>query len=123
MASLSRNHSTIQFVAGDRRRRTIRLGQRTLDDAKAIKAKVEALNADAISGQPWKNATANWVKATRVTDPKLYDQVAAFGLVPPRPAATPTTLAAYLDAYIAGRTDVKPNTLAHLKCARNNLVA
>lgn len=118
-------NTTIQFFSGrkpNRRRRTIRLQTKTLKDAQAIKAKIEALNQDAIAGQAWKSDTAEWVRSIRVLDAGLYDRLALLELVPTRPMAAPTTLAAFLDAYIAGRTDVKPNTLAHLKRARNNLV-
>jgi hypothetical protein len=53
MASISREpngRKTIQFVAGDGRRRSIRLGKVSQRIAEEIKVRVEALLAAAVSG-------------------------------------------------------------------------
>ena len=63
--------------------------------------------------------TSQWVSDR---EDELYRKLAKHGLVTPRAEAASSTLAAFLDRYIEGRTDVKPNTRAHLKRARNNLV-
>ena len=55
----------------------------------------------------------------------MYDKLAAVGLVPPRepkPEAEPAALGAFLDQYIADRTDVKARTRINLDQARRNLV-
>src|SRR5690348_15782799 len=113
MASISSDKNgnrTVQFVAGDRKRRSIRLGAIPKKDANAIKAKVEALNAAAISQTSWDAETAAWVgKAPAV----LYDKLAKAGLVPKRATAETAvqlTLGAFLSAYIKGRSDVKRAT-------------
>ena len=51
--------------------------------------------------------TAQWA-ATRGDD--LYGKLAKYALVPPRIKMEQTTLAAFLDAYIASRSDVKGST-------------
>jgi hypothetical protein len=61
MASISRDKNgnrTIQFVAGDRKRRSIRLGKLPLRAVNEIKTKVEALNAASIAGIAWDKETA-----------------------------------------------------------------
>jgi len=53
----------------------------------------------------------------------MHARLAAVGLVAPRAAVGAKTLGAFIDNYIAGRTDVKPNTLIRMRQARRNLVA
>ena len=110
MASLStdsRGNRTIQFIAADRKRRTIRLGKQSLKVAKEIKTKVEALNGAKIARcSPDPEVTA-WVGDLL---PTLYDKLAAVGLVPKRVAAAEVTLGVFLDGYISGRSDVKQST-------------
>lgn len=84
MASISkdsRGNGTIQFVAGDRKRRSIRLGKMNAKAAAAVKAKVEALSAAAIARVSWDNETADWVGKL---DSVLHDKLARVGLVPRR---------------------------------------
>lgn len=110
MASLSKDKSgnrTIQFVAGDRKRRSIRLGKMPQKDANTIKAKVESLNAAAISQTSWDVETAAWVGKL---ESLLYDKLAKVGLLPVRAAAEKSTLGVFLAAYIKGRSDVKGST-------------
>ena len=44
----------------------------------------------------------------------LYDKLAAVGLVPNCAVAEQTTLAAFLDDYLAKRSDIKPGTRINL---------
>jgi len=110
MASLSKDKNgnrTIQFVAGDRKRRSIRLGKMPAKSAATVKAKVEALNASSISGTSWDAETAAWVgKLGEV----LYDKLASVGLLPKRKARENSTLGVFLASYIKGRSDVKGGT-------------
>jgi hypothetical protein len=82
MASVSTGpdgRRTIQFVAADGKRKTIRLGkvsQRIVDE---IRVKVEALNAAAITRMSWDVETAKWVANLSAV---LSDKLAAVGLVP-----------------------------------------
>jgi integrase len=125
MASISNDpngHRRILFVAGDGTRKTLRLGKVSQRVAAEIKTKVEALNASAIGGFSLDNETAAWIG--KVGD-KLHCKLAAAGLVASRIPAAPqkqTCLGEWLDAYIAGRTDVKPNTHRNLEAAKARLV-
>jgi len=125
MASLMRDEdgkTVLQFFVGegrDRRRRTLRLTTRTAEDAETLKAKIEAIAAP---GQPWSKYTADWVAATRTTDPGLYDRLAALRLVPCRNEPG-KTVATFLDGYIAGRQDWKLNTRSLNVRVRDDLVA
>jgi integrase len=110
MASISsdpKGRRTVQFVGGDGKRRSIRLGKVPQRLAEAVKSKVEALNAAAIAGVSWDKESAAWVGAL---DTVLYEKLAAAGLVPKRAAPESTKLAAFIAAYIKSRSDVKGST-------------
>lgn len=84
MASISTDKNgnrTIQFVAKDKKRRSVRLGKTPLAIAREIKVKVQALNAAAITGHPVDGETARWL-ADR--EQVLCDKLAAVGLIPRR---------------------------------------
>ncbi len=122
MASISKDQNgnrAIQFVAGDGKRRTIRLGKTPQKAAQAIKSKVEALNAALIAQISIDKETADWLGQLGTV---LYDKLHAVGLVPERPGVAKTTLGPFLDSYLAARTDIKPSTRQHLLRARKNLV-
>ena len=64
MASLSKDKKgniTIQFVADDRKRRSLRLGKVSQKVANEVKLKVENLNALAVANLPMDADTARWV--------------------------------------------------------------
>src|SRR4051812_20980662 len=122
MASLStdaRGNRTIQFIAADRKRRTIRLGKQSLKVSREIKTKVAALNGAKIAKcSPDPEVTA-WVGDLL---PILYDKLAAVGLVPRRAAAAEATLGAFLSDYISGRSDVKQSTATVYKHTKRCLI-
>jgi integrase len=125
MASISddpNGHRRILFVDREGKRKTIRLGKVPKRLAEEIKAKVEAIAAAAASGFSLDGETAAWLGKI---DNKLHARLAVAGLVEPR--ETPESrqkvrLGEWLDTYIAGRTDVKPNTRRNLEAARARLV-
>jgi integrase len=84
--------------------------------AEAVRIKVENLLAARISGCGWDNETARWVG--ELSD-ELADKLAAVDLVPPRRR---DTLKAFLDSYIAKRTDVKAGTSVAMRQGRDSLV-
>jgi hypothetical protein len=119
MASISRElngRKTIQFIAGDGRRRSIRLGKVSQRIAEEIKIRVEALLAATVSGYAIDNETAAWV--ARLSE-ELAGKLAAAGLIPKREAAK---LGDFLDGYIARHSEVKPNTRRNLKAASTRLI-
>lgn len=122
MASIScdaAGNRTIQYYDGDGRRRTIRIGNLTDREAERYQAKIERLNADAIGGTAWSAETAKWV---RRLDGAFYDRLAALELVPVRVVTELRTLGAFLDQYIAGRSDVKWSTSILYGNAKRNLI-
>ena len=123
MASISRDKSgnrTIQVVCADGKRRSIRLGKMAKKAAESVKAKVETLNAANIAGISWDKETAEWVGGLESV---LYDKLAAIGLLRKRTVAEQATLAAFVDEYLAKRSDIKPGTRVGLTQVRNDLVA
>ncbi len=123
MASVSKEPNgrrSIQFVAADGKRRTIRLGKVAQRIAEEIRGKVEALHVSKVAGISWDAETARWVAAL---GPDLADKLAAVGLVPPRKEVARTRLGEFLTAYIAGRTDVKEGTATNLRIGANRLIA
>lgn len=107
MASISkepRGRRTIQFVAGDGRRRSVRLGKVTQRMAEAVKIRVELLSAAIQSGHATDDETSRWLATI---DERLHSKLAAVGLIAGRQS---TTLAAFLNSYVKSRGDVKGST-------------
>jgi integrase len=122
MASIScdpNGNRSVQFVAGDGRRRTIRLGKVTQKKAEEIKLRVERINAARIANLSLDNETAAW--GAGVGD-DLAAKLAAVGLIPAGQAAAAVQLGAFLDGYITRRTDVKPRTRINLDAAKARLL-
>ena len=117
MASISKQPNgrrTIQFVAPNGKRKSIRLGKTSQRDAEAIKTTIEALVASAASGFAWDNETARWVAGI---EDVLAGKLARAGLIPKRQAAV---LSDFLDSYFAKRADVKDATRTNWGHTRPN---
>ncbi len=100
MASISKDPNgnvCVQFVGGDQRRRSIRLGKITSKTANEIKLKVEHLNALAVAKLPMDAETARWVAG--IGD-DLAKKLAAVGLIPPRQTAR---AGVFLAAWLADK--------------------
>jgi integrase len=111
-----KTHYRVQFYNKDNRRKSIRLGRVQRRAADAIRVKIEHLVSASIGGTPLDGETSRWLKT--IGD-NLAAKLAGAGLVLPRESAT---LAAFIDAYIASRTDARPNTARNFKTARRFLV-
>lgn len=108
MASISRElngRRTIQFVGGDGKRRSIRLGKVSKRLAETVQVKVEHLNAAQSTGGALDGETARWVADL---DETLHARLAAVGLLEHRKAATIDSL---LDAFPEANPHAKPATL------------
>lgn len=79
--------------------------------------RIESLVAASITGHVVDNETSRWL-AER--DQTMLDKLSKAGLIEKQRVAT---LAAFIDDYIAGRTDLKDRTRELLKVARDNLVS
>lgn len=121
MASITKEANgrrTIQFVGKDRKRRSIRLGKVSAKLANEIKTRIEALNSAALTGHSIDGETARWVAQL---DQAFADKLAAVGLIQHR-VGNSATLGAWLDDYIANRTDVKPRTKINFEQVRRHLI-
>src|SRR5262245_38573132 len=123
MASISNDpggRRRILFVAPDETRKTIRLGKIDRKSAEAIARHVEALLAAKIGGQPVPRDTAVWLANIGAA---LHDRLARAGLIDRREknAANPS-LGPFVDAFLAGRDDLKPGTRLTFAQARRTLV-
>jgi len=95
----------------------------TVKDAEQLcekAGKLERARAMATEVEP---AVAEWVQALA---PKMRSKLARVGLIDKpveQVAAEVTRLGAFLDAYIAGRRGLKPNTLRNIRQSCVHLVA
>jgi len=96
----------VQFVDPDFKRKTLRLGKFSTKSAETVRARVEGIISAKLSNSSVDDDTARWL---RDIPDGLAAKLAAVGLMAPRTTTT-MTLKGFLDAYIAGRTDYKPNT-------------
>jgi len=122
MASISKDpngRTRIQFVAMDGKRKTIYLGRMSKRDAAAIKYRVERLDTVRKSNLPIDGDTALWVGSL---DETFARKLARAGLIEHRGTVPQATLRAFLDSYIASRTDVKTATLTAWGQAQRNLI-
>lgn len=118
MASISRGPNgrrTVQFVAADGKRKSIRLGKASQRVAEEVKVKVEQLAAAVASGFPLDGETSQWL--VRIGD-DLADKLAAVGLIPRRGAAR---LEEFIDGYVSRRTDLKEWTTTSLRVAAKRI--
>lgn len=120
MASISRDENgtrRIQFVAGDGKRRTVRLGAVTAKQAEAVRVRIEQLASALVTGIMDPEAAA-WVKGL---DARMHDRLARVGLVPAR-IRIRTTLGGLLAAFFE-TLSVKPGTLTTYAQTRASLEA
>lgn len=124
MASISREKNgrrTIQFVGGDGKRRSIRLGKCSQRLAETVQVKVEHLAAALATGGAIDGETARWVGEL---DDTLHARLAAVGLLKPRlrRPCDGLSLAEFINQYIESRPGMKPNTLKNYRQTERSLV-
>lgn len=108
----------ILFVAGDGKRKSIRLGKSTAKQADAFKVKLEALIACGITGST-DDETSRWVASL---NDKMHARLAKVGLVKARGRSGKTTLKELLDTFFE-HLDVKPITELNYQSTRKALLA
>ncbi len=119
MASISKEPNgrrTIQFVAADGKRRSIRLGKVSQRTAEGVKVHVENLATAAMTGHGLPDETAVWLTER---DAVMLKKLSAVGLIPERATSA---LDSFLERYFARRNDVKPTTLGVWAQVRQSLV-
>jgi len=110
----------ILFTDDDGKRKTIRLGKMSKDEAEFYKRRIEHLISARQRGEAPDGETSRWVGRLRNT---LHKRLAAVGLVVPREQREATKLGAFLDAYFANRSDVKPSTMTHWRHTERCLIS
>ena len=119
MASITNRKNgskAIQFVAPDGTRKTVTLGKASKRTAETLKFRSQQLLTAAMTNDTIDRDTARWVSEL---DSRMADKLANVGLIASRERAT---LAAFIDGYIAKRTDVKGSTATVYGHTRRNLV-
>ena len=130
MASLMKKSGRwlIQFIGPDKRRRTLRLGDVPKDDAETAHRHVEAIVKSMHADNLPPADTARWLGKISA---QWHERFIRVGLASPRQSELKKreeedrkklTLGAFLDEYIAGRTDLKRITVSRLKDSRRYLV-
>jgi integrase len=110
----------VQVVNGDGVRKTIRIGKANQAEAEEFGRHVNRLNNSLILNRPVDRPTVVWISELSEC---MRGKLVRAGLVAaPESITYATTLAAFLDAYAAARTDVKPQTREHFVRVRNHLV-
>lgn len=123
MASVSREANgrrTVQFVAMDGKRKSIRLGRVTGKVADAVAARVEHILAAAASKTSIDAETAKWLGEV---SPQLSSRLVAVGLTQPRVVEAVPLLGNFMASLLLGRAGDKPNTVRNLQAASSKLVA
>ena len=110
----------IDFVGLDGKRKRIRLGIVTLEQARQAKLRVEKLVAAKKLNQTPDSETVTWLRG--VSD-KLHDRIARVDLCPPRePTSACPTLAGFLKKYIEQRChELEPSSVERLENTRDRL--
>jgi len=105
----------------DGKRKQIRLGEISKKDAETIRGKIAAIVKANAFGVAIDSDLIAWLDGISET---LHKRMAAVGLIPSRKqeSAGPMTLAAFLDAYIKQRGDMKESTAITYGNVRRNLV-
>jgi integrase len=118
-------HRRILFVAGDGKRKTIRLGKVSHSTAEKFKVKIAALIGSISTSVD--DEVNRWLARL---DDRMHRRIAAVGLVQPRAPKveipegelTDDMIEPFIESYIVGRTDAKPNTIINLRQTKSKLV-
>ncbi len=119
MASISTDSSglrRLEFFNAAGKRERMHLGRMSMRDAERVKTFVEKLVNSEITRETIDGETARWVATVGDV---LAKKLAKKGLIRPRASAT---MAAFIDGYVKGRTDLKPLTVIKFNATKGYLV-
>lgn len=115
MASIEYRAKTTRVIAYvNKEKQTFPLGRVTKKTAERFANNIDTLLHEHRCNLPISREVSNWL-----ADP-LYDLLTEHGLAEPR--AQVSTLAAFIDSYIAGRSDVTERRLGKFRNARDRMV-
>lgn len=109
----------LQFAGVDTRRKSLYLGKISTKSAKTIQGHIDNLLAAKLGNHAVERETSAWLGDI---GGKLHAKIAKAGLATVRQVKASYELAQYCDAYMKGRTDLKPSTIKNLKQTRESLV-
>ncbi len=109
----------VVFKGLDGKRRPLRLGKCSEKDAIAVAGHVEEIINAAVLNRAVPRATAEWLAGMPLV---MGKKLVAVGLIHPRDESESITLRAFLDAYLARRSDVKDGTMTFYGHTRRNLL-
>ena len=121
MASITKQangRKTIQFVAADGKRRSIRLGKASVRDAEKFKVRIENLVTATITGHSMVPDTARWIAEL---DQVMLERLNRVGLIQGCSRRN-LTVAEWIEEYIDSRTDLKGRTVNNLQQAQGFIV-
>lgn len=122
MASISNQkdqRKTIQFVADDGKRRSIRLGKASKRQAERICDRIEHLVSASRNGESVDTNIREWLSGI---DDVLHTRLERVGLVEPRENGQRQTLRSLIDLFSQKRNDVKDSTRSIWKQAHESLI-
>ncbi len=123
MASVSTDRETglrkVQFAGLDGKRRTLRLGKVSMNNARLVCDHVEEIINAGMLNRSQRRTTAEWLADLA---PVMLDKLAAVGLIQPPETATRITLGEFLAGYQKRRDDVKAATQITYRNTANNLL-
>jgi len=123
MASISYDRKmgrrTVQFVGGDRKRRSVRLGKVSARQADTARLHIEHLLACKTTGTAPRATTTDWIVALPDLIRRRLERT---GLIEPQERVGLPTLGQWLDTYLSSRRDVKPGTAVFYGHTKRNLL-
>jgi len=111
---------TVQFTGMTGKRHSVRLGRVNKRQAESARRFIGELVKARVSGEAPPTSTVEW--ATGLPE-KIHNVLVKGGLADPPKRGERPTVAAWAQAYIDGRTDLKPGTRTNLLQAASNLAA
>ncbi len=120
MTKLPDGRRVLQFIDPliKGKRRTVHLGAMTDKQATTFEDRFESLLSSKKSGRAPELSVAEWIDGL---DQRIADKFILWKIIKPRANADSPGLLDFVDAYIAGRTDVKPQTTVNHQQARRFL--
>lgn len=111
-----------QFTGSQSKRRTMRLGKITEDDADLYRKHIDHILSARVSGEPLPLMTSQWIANIREHNERLAESMQKHGLISVKLSEKSDELGQFLDRYIELRSsEIKPRTKVALEQTASNL--